>query len=77
MRYQGKLVEWHDAKGFGFVLPNAGGMKFFVHMNDFAPTPRRPAMNDLITFEMGRDKSGRSKRDICCARAYFATARAA
>lgn len=61
MRYQGKLVEWHDAKGFGFVLPNAGGMKFFVHMNDFAPTPRRPAMNDLITFEMGRDKSGRNR----------------
>ena len=60
MRYQGKLVEWNDAKGFGFVLPNAGGMKFFVHMKDFANTQRRPELNDLITFEMGRDKSGRN-----------------
>jgi uncharacterized membrane protein YsdA (DUF1294 family)/cold shock CspA family protein len=60
MRYQGKLVEWNDAKGFGFVQPNAGGIKFFVHMNDFANTQRRPAINDLITFEMGRDKSGRN-----------------
>lgn len=60
MRYQGKLVEWNDAKGFGFVLPNAGGMKFFVHMNDFANRQRRPELNDLITFEMGRDKSGRN-----------------
>ena len=60
MRYQGKLVEWNDAKGFGFVLPNAGGMKFFVHMNDFAHGQRRPSISDLITFEMGRDKSGRN-----------------
>jgi len=60
MRYQGKLVEWNDAKGFGFVLPNAGGMKFFVHVNDFSNGQRRPAISDLITFEMGRDKSGRN-----------------
>lgn len=60
MRYQGKLVDWNDAKGFGFVLPNAGGMTFFVHMNDFANRQRRPAINDLITFEVGRDKSGRN-----------------
>ncbi len=60
MRYQGKLVEWNDAKGFGFMLPNAGGMKFFVHMHDFANRQRRPELNDLITFEMGRDKSGRN-----------------
>ena len=36
MRYQGKLVEWNDAKGFGFVLPNAGGRKIFVHLNAFS-----------------------------------------
>ncbi len=60
MRYQGKLVEWNDAKGFGYVLPNAGGMKFFDHMNDFINRQRRPESDDLITFEMGRDKSGRT-----------------
>ena len=61
MRYQGKLVEWNDEKGFGFVLPNAGGMRFFVHMNDFVDRQQRPELNDLITFEMGNDKSGRSR----------------
>ena len=60
MRHQDKLVEWHDAKGFGFVSPNAGGVKFFVHMTDFARGQRRPAINDFITFEIGRDKSGRN-----------------
>ena len=59
MRYQGKLVEWNDAKAFGFVLPNAGGRKIFVHLNEF-PGRRRPDVGSLITFEMGRDVNQRS-----------------
>lgn len=59
MRYQGKLVEWNDAKAFGFVLPNAGGRKIFVHLNEF-PGRRRPELGSLITFEMGLDANRRS-----------------
>ena len=59
MRYQGKLVEWNDDKAFGFVLPNAGGRKIFVHLNEF-PGRRRPDVGSLITFEMGRDTNQRS-----------------
>ena len=59
MRYQGKLVEWNDANPFGFVLPNAGGRKIFVHLNEF-PGRRRPDVGSLITFEMGRDVNQRS-----------------
>jgi len=61
MRYQGKLVEWNDAKGFGFVLPNAGGRKIFVHQNEFtSQTRRRPTVGDLLTFEVGLDQNRRS-----------------
>lgn len=60
MRYQGKLVEWNDDKGFGFVLPNAGGRTIFVHFNEFASRKRRPEAGDLLTFEVGLDANKRS-----------------
>ena len=60
MRYQGKLVEWNDDKGFGFVRPNAGGRKLFVHLNEFVSRKQRPVMGDLLTFEVGLDASKRS-----------------
>jgi uncharacterized membrane protein YsdA (DUF1294 family)/cold shock CspA family protein len=60
MRYQGKLVEWDDDKGFGFVLPNAGGRKIFVHFNEFASRKRHPEVGDLLTFEVGLDANKRS-----------------
>lgn len=60
MRYQGKIVEWNDAKAFGFVLPNAGGRKIFVHLNEFFDRGKRPQVGTLITFEMGLDASRRS-----------------
>ena len=60
MRYQGKIVEWNDAKAFGFVLPNAGGRKIFVHLNEFSNRSKRPQVVSLITFEIGLDASRRS-----------------
>lgn len=60
MRYQGKIVEWNDAKAFGFVLPNAGGRKIFVHLNEFSNRSKRPQEGSLITFEIGLDASRRS-----------------
>lgn len=66
MRYQGKIVEWNAEKAFGFVLPNAGGRKIFVHVNEF-PSRRAPAVGALITFEIGLDSTRRS----CAVRAQF------
>lgn len=66
MRYQGKIVEWNAEKAFGFVLPNAGGRKIFVHLNEF-PNRRAPAVGALITFEIGLDANRRS----CAVRANF------
>lgn len=60
MRYQGKLVEWNDSKGFGFVLPNAGGRRIFVHLNEFTSRKQRPNVGELLTFEVGLDANKRS-----------------
>ncbi|WP_444677964.1 cold shock domain-containing protein [Halomonas sp. E19] len=35
MRHEGKLTEWNDAKGFGFITPTAGGPRVFVHISAF------------------------------------------
>ena len=59
MRYQGKITDWKDDKGFGFVTPNGGGPRVFVHIKSFSNRQRRPASNELITYELTSDARGR------------------
>lgn len=59
MRYQGRLGDWNDDKGFGFVMPNGGGDRAFVHIKAFARASRRPLDGDLITYTVTRDARGR------------------
>lgn len=59
MRYKGRITEWQDERGFGFVTPSAGGERVFVHIKSFANRTRRPAGNELVTFDLKRDSKGR------------------
>lgn len=59
MRYRGKVTNWKDDQGFGFVTPNGGGQKAFVHIKSFSNSSRRPTDCDIITYELATDKSGR------------------
>jgi uncharacterized membrane protein YsdA (DUF1294 family)/cold shock CspA family protein len=59
MRYQGRLGDWNDDKGFGFVVPNGGGDRAFVHIKAFARASRRPVDGDHITYTVTRDARGR------------------
>ncbi len=63
MRYQGRLTNWNDDKGYGFVTPNGGGDKVFVHVTAFVSRRRRPADGDLITYAVVRDSRNRLKAD--------------
>jgi uncharacterized membrane protein YsdA (DUF1294 family)/cold shock CspA family protein len=56
MRYQGKITSWKDDQGYGFIKPNGGGQQVFVHIKSFADTRRRPADNDLVTYELRMDQ---------------------
>ena len=58
MRYQGKISAWNDDKGFGFVVQNGGGDKAFVHIKAFSHRSARPAVGDLITYELATDDKG-------------------
>jgi uncharacterized membrane protein YsdA (DUF1294 family)/cold shock CspA family protein len=59
MRYQGRLTGWNDDKGNGFVTPNGGGDKAFVHIKAFSNRRRRPIEGDLITYAVTRDSKNR------------------
>ncbi|HSH98823.1 MAG: DUF1294 domain-containing protein [Methylophilaceae bacterium] len=59
MRIQGKVTNWNDDKGFGFVYPNGGGQKAFVHIKAFSRSSYRPEDGDLISYELSTDDKGR------------------
>lgn len=63
MRYQGKITDWKDDKGFGFIAPNGGGKQVFVHIKAFANRRRRPEVGELITYELLTDKQGRAQAE--------------
>ncbi len=59
MRMAGRISDWNDEKGFGFVEPNGGGERAFVHINEFQRGSRRPVTGDLISYRPGKDSRGR------------------
>lgn len=58
MRYQGKITDWKDDKGFGFVTPNGGGQRVFIHIKSFSKREQRPVGNELVTYELTHDTKG-------------------
>jgi uncharacterized membrane protein YsdA (DUF1294 family)/cold shock CspA family protein len=60
MRYAGRISDWNDEKGFGFVVPNGGGTRAFVHIRQFQRGSRRPVAGDLISYLPVVDERGRT-----------------
>lgn len=59
MRQRGKITEWKDERGFGFITTVASDRQAFVHIRSFANRNRRPQVNDMVTYEWGTDERGR------------------
>ncbi|WP_428774802.1 DUF1294 domain-containing protein [Vibrio sp.] len=56
---KGQIVQWNDAKGYGFISASGGELKAFVHISSFKHTATRPKLNDKVTFAVSRDNKGR------------------
>lgn len=63
MRYQGRVTSWKDEQGFGFITPNSGGKQVFVHITAFSNRQRRPIHDEIVTYEITKDASGKLKAE--------------
>ncbi len=63
MRYKGKLTNWKDEKGFGFITPAKGEKQVFVHIKSFVHRQRRPIGNERLTYELKTDAGGREQAE--------------
>jgi len=53
MRQQGRVVEWHDARGYGFVVTHATEQRIFLHIKQFTSSRlRRPKTGDILTYQV-------------------------
>ncbi|ATO18938.1 cold-shock protein [Acinetobacter sp. LoGeW2-3] len=60
MRDQGRLVEWFDEKGYGFIQPNdTDKERVFLHIKDFARPGPRPIVGCALDYAVILDEQGR------------------
>jgi len=59
MLHKGKITVWNDDKGFGFLAPNRGGDRVFIHIKAFSVRYTRPDVGDVIVYSIAKDDQGR------------------
>jgi uncharacterized membrane protein YsdA (DUF1294 family)/cold shock CspA family protein len=60
MAQQGELIEWNDERGFGFIRPDDGGPRVFVHISQIGRIATRPRAGDRVSFAIGPGRDGTS-----------------
>jgi cold shock CspA family protein len=60
-RFKGTLKKWDGERGFGFVTAEQGGQDVFVHVSAFPRNGQQPAVGELLSFEIERDREGRKR----------------
>lgn len=60
MRDQGRLVEWFDDQGYGFIQPfDTSKARVFIHIKDFARQGPRPIVGCGLDYAVAVDGKGR------------------
>lgn len=60
MALGGALVEWNDARGFGFIEADDGA-RYFVHISEVGLRQRRPNLGDRVSFVPKIGEDGRKQ----------------
>ncbi|WP_425221342.1 DUF1294 domain-containing protein [Pseudomonas sp.] len=62
MEQGGKLVNWNDVKGFGFIQPDDGSERVFAHISVMRGDAR-PATGMVVRFVAVADEQGRRRAE--------------
>ncbi|MBV1909749.1 MAG: cold shock domain-containing protein [Kangiellaceae bacterium] len=57
MQKQGRLKQWNDKKGFGFISGANGGPDTFIHISAFKDRNFRPLLNQKIFLPLQGTKT--------------------
>ncbi len=60
-RYQGRLIEWHDDQGYGFIqgMSDSKHQRLFLHIKSFRQQGPRPIQGCVVEYELGLDQKSR------------------
>lgn len=64
MAQTGKLLRFHDVRGYGFIAPDDGGEDVFVHANDFCDDKYLFHPGAEVTFEVEDGDRGLKASDV-------------
>jgi CspA family cold shock protein len=65
MRLTGKVKWFNDAKGYGFIAPDAGGDDVFVHFTGIRGSGRRSLdEGESVEFEIAAGSKGAEAREV-------------
>jgi cold shock CspA family protein len=56
---KGKISQWHDDKGYGFIVSDDGAEKVFFHISSLKTSSRRPQIGDSVVYESTLDAKQR------------------
>ena len=68
MRYQGRIVRWNEARGFGFIAPEQGdgepkGAELFVHISALQSDGSLPKIGERVSYLLGTGQDGKPRAE--------------
>ena len=58
-RLHGRITQWFDDRGYGFITAAGGTKQVFLHISALSARGVRPKPGDAVTFLLDRDAEGR------------------
>ena len=57
---KGKITQWHDDKGYGFIQIDNSNKKVFCHISNFVQKQPRPSQGENVSFDIVTNEKGQA-----------------